>query len=472
MHLRSIELRHWKAYEKARFDFPAPNSDRNVILIGGLNGFGKTTLFEAIVLGLFGREGIRLISRAAAAADDARRNQSFREFMDRVLNGYALRQGQTFCRVGLTFEDDAGHPISIERTWHFQADGRFRPASDAESVKITQGLDRRVVGPPRHEADPPGWYRDWVARTFLPVTQAAFFMFDGEAASVYAERDMGIQVREGIEGLLGLTWLRTLLQDLRTYAGKRRSEMVKDATTDRLKRLETELSLLEAELTDAQEQLERIRHELAGAEGERDALIREFAGYGTGSRAQLEELVKRRADDQKAYEAADTELARLAERELPLALVGQALRARVAERIRSEIHRNQWLAAAAESRPRVAPVLQIVEQELDAVVPPLAPSQSVQVKEALGRALERLWHPPPQDAAESFRHHHLRGPIAERVLARLDEAGRLTAGKISSLLRSIEETAAALRSVEQEIRDSEVTAPPIGRKAAPPHRIR
>ena len=463
MHLRSIRLRDFKAYGKARFDFPHPSDNKNVILIGGLNGFGKTTLFEAIVLGLFGRDGLRLVTRADAASDDARRNQSFRNFMRRALNGYALRQGRTSCQITLDFEDDAAQPIEITRTWHYGSDGQLQ-LNDADEVRITRGIDRAIVAPNRIEADPAGWYRGWISKEFLPVTQAAFFMFDGEAASVYAERDMGVQVREGIEGLLGLTWLRQLQEDLRTYAARRRSEVAKDATTDRVKRLDEEVNTLENELRDAQQRLQEIEDELARAEIERDALTREFAGYGTGSRAQVEDLLWERADHEKTYDSAFRELHQMAERELPLALAGAAARARVQARLRSEIRRENWLAAESASRPRVDQVLSLVTQELSAIVPPLSSTQSLAVREALARALEFLWHPPPADAADSFHHVHLRGPMAERVLARLEEAASVTAGKVLSLLDTLVREAAALRSVQESLRNSEITTPQLEEK--------
>ncbi|HJX18508.1 MAG TPA: ATP-binding protein [Acidiferrobacterales bacterium] len=62
MYLRHIVLQDWKAYVNGRFEFSAPSSRRNVILIGAKNGYGKTSLFEAIVLGLFGRDGLPLIA--------------------------------------------------------------------------------------------------------------------------------------------------------------------------------------------------------------------------------------------------------------------------------------------------------------------------------------------------------------------------------------------------------------------------
>jgi DNA sulfur modification protein DndD len=458
MHLRSIQLRDFKAYGQARFDFPRPSDNKNVILIGGLNGFGKTTLFEAIVLGLFGRDGLGLIARAAAASDDAKRNQSFREFMQRALNGYALRQGRRSCCITLVFEDEAGRPIEIARTWHYSADGQLRQ-SESDEIRITRGLNREIVNPDQTEPDPGGWYRDWISREFLPVTQAGFFMFDGEAAAVYAERDMRVQVREGIEGLLGLTWLRQLQEDLRTYAVRRRSEVPKDATTDRVKSLDEEVQDLEKDLGDAKQRHDKIADDLTGAEAERDALIRELAGYGTGSRAQYEDLVRERADRAKVYGDAYRELQQLAERELPLALAGATARGKVEARIRSEIRREQWLAAAAESGPRVRQVVDTVERELTAVVPPLVPAQSLAVKAALDRALEQLWHPAPADAAETFRHPHLRGPIAERVLMRLEAAANVTAGKVLSLLDTLGREAAALRSVGEAIRNTETTAP-------------
>lgn len=66
MYLRAIRLRDWKAFTSATFDFPAPTRTKNVVLIGAKNGFGKTSLLEALILGLYGRDGMPVLARAVA----------------------------------------------------------------------------------------------------------------------------------------------------------------------------------------------------------------------------------------------------------------------------------------------------------------------------------------------------------------------------------------------------------------------
>jgi DNA phosphorothioation-associated putative methyltransferase len=51
--------------------------------------------------------------------------------MGRVLNRKALQNGLYDCRIELGFEDDAGTPITITRTWHFNDKGGSGSASIA-----------------------------------------------------------------------------------------------------------------------------------------------------------------------------------------------------------------------------------------------------------------------------------------------------------------------------------------------------
>lgn len=258
MFLRAISLRDWKAFEGQRFVFPKPEPNRNVVLIGGRMGYGKTSLFEAIALGLFGLEGMRLVARAKAGVDDKSRRLGYYDFLRSALHGHARAQGRTSCSVELEFEDERGDAIIVKRQWHFTTSGEPKQGDGGEELYIRKGPARTPIGPNSDEPDREGWFREWIARTFLPVTQAAFFMFDGEAASVYAERDMGVQVVEAMDGLLGLVWIRELAKNLREYARQRGAQVPSDATTEALRELERRIDDLEKRLSADEERLDAV----------------------------------------------------------------------------------------------------------------------------------------------------------------------------------------------------------------------
>lgn len=64
MWIERIELSNFKAYENQSFEFPKPAAGKNIVLIGGMNGHGKTTLLEALYLCLYGEDATHHLARA------------------------------------------------------------------------------------------------------------------------------------------------------------------------------------------------------------------------------------------------------------------------------------------------------------------------------------------------------------------------------------------------------------------------
>ncbi|MCX7931707.1 MAG: DNA sulfur modification protein DndD [Rhodovarius sp.] len=464
MILRGIELQNWKAFENARFHFPRPEAGRNVILIGAPNGFGKTSLFEAIALGLYGKDGLRLVLRAGAAADEERRLFNYRDFLERALNRSAAAAGRMTCRVTLRFEDERGVPIDIERSWFFTEAGKLRLGANGETVRIFLGEERKVLAPPLAEEDPDAWYREWVARTFLPADMATFFLFDGEMAAAYAERDMAQQVRIGIEGLLGLVWFRRLGEALRDYASHKRQQVPRDVNSALIGKLEAEIAVLNAEVQELERRLEEIRSELAAAEPERQALIRQLMDHGGRTQADLELLTRDLADHRKELERAKDRLSELVETDLPLALVGRDLPARLNDRLEAERRREQWLAAIEETRGRIDAVLDLIDAELKGLTPPLAVPQLEGVKQAVRRGIQRLWHPAPEGAADSFRHAHATGALRAAITNRISQ-GQATAGQaLRNLVATIERESKAVRQLKAEVDKAQLYGPELEEK--------
>ena len=63
MIINSINIKNFQTYfGNIEFEFDQPSDEKNVVLIGGLNGAGKTSFFSSIVLGLFGKNAEGIIS--------------------------------------------------------------------------------------------------------------------------------------------------------------------------------------------------------------------------------------------------------------------------------------------------------------------------------------------------------------------------------------------------------------------------
>ena len=90
MWISKIELSNFKSYQHQVFEFPPPTKGRNIVLIGGMNGYGKTSVLEALYLGLYGKEAIDHLGRAGLK--DA---VGYRKFVERALHGAAIRTNTT-----------------------------------------------------------------------------------------------------------------------------------------------------------------------------------------------------------------------------------------------------------------------------------------------------------------------------------------------------------------------------------------
>src|SRR5690606_27217615 len=115
-----IELTNFKAYQHQRFIFPKPIQGRNLVLIGGMNGFGKTTLLEALYLCLYGEDATHNLARAGLQSN------AYAKFLQSALHGkaLALKRDQMRVSVRLMVLDDYG--FEITRTWFFDPRGELQ----------------------------------------------------------------------------------------------------------------------------------------------------------------------------------------------------------------------------------------------------------------------------------------------------------------------------------------------------------
>ena len=229
MLLTKIVLHNYAAFDgKHEIDLtPTADSQQNIVLIGAMNGSGKTSLLEAVKLCLFGEKKSGLLPPRESEAT----------FICKRLNYTAKSRGEMLMSITLTLEQvpiPDSHRIEIRRSW------RFFPVSgnydNSEMTILKDGKELQLVV--REQ------WQDFINEK-IPPGIADFFFFDGEKIQQLADdstdRD---SLRDSIKNVLGLQTLDHLGKDILKNIDDVRREA--DKVTDaQLRKLEADEAVFE-----------------------------------------------------------------------------------------------------------------------------------------------------------------------------------------------------------------------------------
>jgi len=222
------------------------DSTRPIILFGGMNGGGKTTLMDAIRLTLYG-------SRAQCST---RGNLSYNDFLNQCVNRNTPPTEKT--RIELAFEvveEDKPRILRIVRYW----------TKDPKDGKDTLGILVDEEWPDKALANT---WDDYI-ENLLPLGISNLFLFDGEQVKELAELETPPPlVVSAIQSLLGLELAERLSTDLDILASRKRRDIANQ------KELET-LDNIEAKLIDQKEKQEAAQQDLSALKSKLDYAAKE-----------------------------------------------------------------------------------------------------------------------------------------------------------------------------------------------------
>lgn len=430
LRLSEIRLRNWKAYQNATLQLPAAESGQ-VVVIGGQNGAGKTSLMEALVLGLYGRDGLALVARAK---DRRRGEASYDGFLERALNRDATPDDPM--TVELVFLGGPRDRIALERVWYFSSAGRHE--RDDEDVRIREGEDEDLVPIPEEGRD--AFLRAYVSENLLPVNLASFFIFDGEHVDRLAGLDLEGQVRSAVEAMLGVPLLRQTIQDLRVYARERRRD-TREADGSDLGALRVEVSALETREDAHRTVVEATNDQLTPLREERDAVVAQIGSLHGDTYASFKGLFETRERLVRDRVELQDDLRRTLSVDLAFALAGGTLRRTVQARLGAETLRERWLSGLQTSDARYAAFVGLLDGDL---TEPAALGQ-------LRTAWEKVWNAPPEGSAPKLRHAHLGDAERHLVSRHLDQVSEAAGSRIGELALQVQAVDTEVHEVEARI---------------------
>lgn len=213
-------------------------SKRTIVLFGGLNGAGKTTILKAVRLALYGRQGFDqpLTEKEYAAILKQLIHTSPTQLV--VADRAAVEIVFSYARLGETIR------YRVQRAWV------GKDSTVQESLRLF-----------KNEAHEP-WLTDNQAQSFLsqliPSGISQFFFFDGEQISDLARDDADEVLSDAMRRLLGLDVADRLAADLSSFIRTRRAANAPDDVRTKLRSLHEEYDQLIIDTDKMQSELQQV----------------------------------------------------------------------------------------------------------------------------------------------------------------------------------------------------------------------
>jgi len=273
------------------------NDQKAVTLIGGMNGRGKTTFLEAVLLALYG-------SNSFAVAES--RYKSYGDYLRAHVN---VSDGTNESFVELEFcmhEEDDNNTYIITRAWNING----KHVRDYINVKKNGVEDKFLT-------------QNWTMfiESVLPSGLANFFFFDGEKIAELAEGETSPQMKNSIKALLGINVIDMLQNDLARITKRLNNEQINEYSATQIDELRMVKEEKEELLLSIDEDIKMLEKSIETTNANIERKKREFEAKGGKIADQSRELYSERGNLCGRLEQMQVDFFDLAATELPLAMV-------------------------------------------------------------------------------------------------------------------------------------------------------
>jgi len=217
MKISSIVLNNFRQYYGSVVIDLDTNKDKNIILVGGKNGYGKTNFLISIVWCLYG-EKITQIDESFKR--EVQKESNYQKFIKQSLNWKSRDEGKSEFSVEIQFED-IDYPANLK-----VSDNRLLIKRVFNTQKIDESLS--ILNTEGQELffeleDKISFINDYL----IPLEAAKFVFFDAEKIASWAElstKDEGNVLNDALGKLLGLDLFENLKDDINVFIDSLRKE--------------------------------------------------------------------------------------------------------------------------------------------------------------------------------------------------------------------------------------------------------
>ena len=271
-------------------------SEKPIVLIGGMNGRGKTTFLEAILLSLYGANSI-----AYKESD----YNSYNQYLRSYVNNNSWSQS-SYVEIEFLLNESSNDIYLVRRKWN--ALSRITK----EEISVQQN----------------GVYSEFLTQNWamfveniLPSALSSFYFFDGEKIAELAVAKTDDQMKASIRSMLGMTTLDVLKNDLGRIVKKINRNNKADESNKHLETLREERDQAISELEKIDESISIAIKKVENLHEELEQLHKKYELQGGAVLEQRQSLMQKRAQIQTEIVQNAELLVGMAATELPIFLV-------------------------------------------------------------------------------------------------------------------------------------------------------
>lgn len=313
MYFTKIELHNFGIY-KGHHEMCLSDQigNRNITLIGGLNGRGKTTFLDAILLALYGKQALKYVQENV---------RSYERLLIEHINKHTT-DDFTYVAVSLVLED--GTALRVCRKW------KLKGKKVDESIVVEKnGVIDKYLGE--------SW--SYYIEEILPFGIARFFFFDNEKIAQLADDDSFEQIKTSIKSAIGVSTIEKAITHIDEVIRRKKDALQafeKSEVNQGYQEVEAQLKELNAKIEAARREAENLKGNCESIAITIDAKEKAFWASG-GDLTLSREAIRQEKEKIRAYvqEVRDEIMLRVSDPATPLfmcrKLVTQAYDAEIEE---------------------------------------------------------------------------------------------------------------------------------------------
>lgn len=248
MKIRSVTLCNFKNFRgEHKIDMTPNTNDKqnNIILIGGFNGSGKTTIVDSIRLCIFG----------GRFSDSILSKENYHNYLLLAKNKSSVKDNANRFFIQIEIDIDDAYPtysITLKREWEFN-NGKV----DKENFTIYRdGVPLEII--------PRDYWEDYII-SLIPPYVSKYFFFDGERVRELASGNKAEEIlKESIRDLIGLKLYETLDTDLDSLISKiKRRNISRSELQEKIIENENEISIINKEIDRIENDIDLKSHKVS-----------------------------------------------------------------------------------------------------------------------------------------------------------------------------------------------------------------